>query len=183
VIVDVGANRGYFTSWAAQNGAKKILAFEPVKATYLQLKSNVQRQHKMVDISLHNNAVASLAQSDIKIYYNEELEDYSLHFADDTSKFELVDAVSLLEIVKRVGEDIDILKLNCEGAEYDILLNSPDEIFESINSIRLEYHNFESNGNSYHVSSLHDRLVELNYNTKKVTVVGGTHGIVLYSKG
>jgi len=182
VIVDVGANRGYFSAWAIKNGAKKLLAFEPVKTTFNQLENNIKRQGHINEVSIYNKAVASLTKSDNKIYYNEGLEDYSLHFADDTSKFELVDTVSLTDIVELVKEPIDILKLNCEGAEYDILLNSPDEVFDNINSIRLEYHNFESNDTNYHVSSLHERLEQLNYNTKLATVVASTHGIVIYTK-
>ena len=35
----------------------------------------------------------------------------------------------------------DLLKLDCEGAEYDILMNTKKEIFEKIKLISLEYHN------------------------------------------
>ena len=35
----------------------------------------------------------------------------------------------------------DLLKLDCEGAEYDILINANKEIFDKIKLISLEYHN------------------------------------------
>ena len=37
-------------------------------------------------------------------------------------------------------ERVDILKLDCEGSEYDILYNAPPNILARIAEIRLEYH-------------------------------------------
>ena len=34
--------------------------------------------------------------------------------------------------------------MDCEGAEYEIFLNLPKEIFLKIDKICLEYHNFDS---------------------------------------
>ena len=48
-------------------------------------------------------------------------------------------------------ETIDLLKINCEGSEYEILETCTDAEFERIASIRLEYHNMDypnKNGDS-----------------------------------
>jgi hypothetical protein len=37
-------------------------------------------------------------------------------------------------------ETCDLLKLDCEGAEYPILLNTPSALFARIHRIILEYH-------------------------------------------
>ena len=37
----------------------------------------------------------------------------------------------------------DFLKMDCEGAEYEILFNLPEKIFKKINKICLEYHDMK----------------------------------------
>jgi len=50
-------------------------------------------------------------------------------------------------------ESCDILKLDCEGAEFEILYNTPDEYFKKIREIRLEHHNQTINKN-YNIKTL-----------------------------
>jgi hypothetical protein len=50
-------------------------------------------------------------------------------------------AVSLASIPARYNvERIDLLKLDCEGAEYDILIGSDPAVLEKIDRIVMEYH-------------------------------------------
>ncbi|MDP1710367.1 MAG: FkbM family methyltransferase [candidate division WWE3 bacterium] len=52
-----------------------------------------------------------------------------------------VDCVTLKDIFKKHSlETLDLLKLDCEGAEYEILYETPPEILKRIKEIRLEYH-------------------------------------------
>ena len=37
-------------------------------------------------------------------------------------------------------ERVDLLKMDCEGAEYEILYGTPDRYLERIREIRMEYH-------------------------------------------
>jgi FkbM family methyltransferase len=46
--------------------------------------------------------------------------------------------VSLSEAVRRFGTEVDFLKLNCEGAEWEIFEDAP--AFPKIRLIRMEYH-------------------------------------------
>ena len=41
-------------------------------------------------------------------------------------------------------ERIDLLKMDCEGAEYEILYSTPPSHLERIAAIRMEYHNLDS---------------------------------------
>jgi hypothetical protein len=51
-----------------------------------------------------------------------------------------VDVVPLSLALECAGGSIDLLKLDCEGAEYVILMKAPAEILEHIARIVLEYH-------------------------------------------
>jgi hypothetical protein len=43
IIVDIGANKGYFSLFAAMNRRNRLYAYEPIPATYEQLVANVAR--------------------------------------------------------------------------------------------------------------------------------------------
>ena len=52
-----------------------------------------------------------------------------------------VAAFTLEEIFDREKiESCDLLKLDCEGAEYEILLNAPANVLRRVSRISLEYH-------------------------------------------
>jgi hypothetical protein len=51
------------------------------------------------------------------------------------SALSLADAFAMLEI-----ETCDLLKLDCEGAEYSILFDTPRTVLELIQRIVMEYH-------------------------------------------
>ena len=41
-------------------------------------------------------------------------------------------------------ERVDLLKMDCEGAEYEILYSTPSSHLQRISEIRMEYHNLDS---------------------------------------
>ena len=50
--------------------------------------------------------------------------------------------ITPLDIFDENGlERCNLLKIDCEGAEYDIFYNTPAEYFDRIDRIRMEYHN------------------------------------------
>jgi FkbM family methyltransferase len=58
-----------------------------------------------------------------------------------TAQAETVDTVTLADFcAQNQIEKIDFLKIDCEGAEYDILLSLPAEPFARIHKISMEYH-------------------------------------------
>jgi hypothetical protein len=57
-----------------------------------------------------------------------------------------IECVSLQQVFEANKIQIcDLLKIDCEGAEYDILYNLPDVFFSRIKEIRLEFHNHLQN--------------------------------------
>ena len=60
---------------------------------------------------------------------------------NDNGEFETVRTTNLAEILARdVRQDIDLLKLDCEGAEYDILFTATPTDIQRIREIRMEFH-------------------------------------------
>ncbi len=57
-----------------------------------------------------------------------------------------VDMCSLETVIEKVGGQIDLLKMDCEGSEWSVLEDS--KLLEKINNITFEYHLW-ANGESH----------------------------------
>jgi len=55
-----------------------------------------------------------------------------------------VETISLATLMQRLGIiNIDILKLDIEGAEFDLIASTPNQILQRINQITVEFHDFK----------------------------------------
>jgi hypothetical protein len=59
---------------------------------------------------------------------------------DKSLKHELVPASSLAQLLAQVPDQPVFLKLDCEGAEYDILLDSDTTLFDQVQGVAIEIH-------------------------------------------
>jgi FkbM family methyltransferase len=156
VVIDIGANIGAFSLFAARS-AKMIYSLEPVSNNFEALRRNVE-MNQLSTVSIHRLAMASNnTHATISVAGVES----SLYFQKPGSLTELVQTVSL----DRFLDDhdiafVDYLKMDCEGAEWDILLNLPLHVFSRIKYIELEFHNIGSDTN---VAVLQDRLAAANF--------------------
>lgn len=142
-IIDVGAHIGLFSLHASQickNG--KIYAFEPIKENYNILKSNVQLNN-FLNIQAENCAISN-SSSKITIYENNDESGHS-KFIETNNPIE-VTSKSLNDIFdnKKIKK-CNLLKLDCEGSEYEIIDDLKDEYFEKIEKMVIEYHLADSN--------------------------------------
>lgn len=141
-IVDIGANRGYFSLFAAQNLPNaRIYAIEPFATTFQILSKNIHANHFESRIEPLSFAV-SLENGHSPFYIGEDLLDNSLlKIVSDKPDTVLVETRSLVSFMDSYSmTHIDMLKMNCEGSEYDILMNTPQTYLQRIHHIRLEYH-------------------------------------------
>ena len=144
-IVDIGANAGFFTTFVADHFPQaSIYAFEPLPSNFKQLKQNCELNpnHHM----LANNQAVSGKPGPVTLYYNPEntltpLASTSASFDSRNVQKTEVEAVTVEQIMSEYKLDrIDLLKLDCEGAEYDILYNTPTQLFDKIDMLTMEVH-------------------------------------------
>lgn len=119
VIVDIGAHIGIFACYAAAKYPNaKVYAFEPAKETFADLKKNTSAYP---NITAFNFGVSD--KSEIEIQYLPHM-NYSTsgYYSKDVNGAvkEKVKCMSLDEIIDMVG-NIRFLKMDCEGAEWDII--------------------------------------------------------------
>jgi len=142
-VVDVGANAGVFTLWAVKSGVARVIAVEPSPRMCKNLARNISFNH------LGNVTVVQAAcggKTGEAVLYSRGDEGLNSLYCRDVlgSTFQPMCRVPLLtleDIFRRCAiETCDFLKLDCEGAEYDILLNSAENTLSRIQMITMEYH-------------------------------------------
>jgi FkbM family methyltransferase len=123
--------------YAAYCGAKKVLAFEPNSEAFRCLVRNIEANQLQDVIVPSHAAVASCDGREVWI--PTEPSAYNSVSTTATATAERVTTVSMATIARESG-GIDLLKLDCEGSEYEILLETSPDVFRDISDIRLEYH-------------------------------------------
>lgn len=138
IIIDIGAHIGLFTLYASQyckNGT--IFCFEPVEENYDILVDNIT-QNNLKNVKPFKSAV-SKSESTITIYHNKDEAGHSMF--SFTSHALKVDSISLKKIIDENSiNQCNLIKLDCEGAEYEIIESLPLEYFKKISKMIIEYH-------------------------------------------
>lgn len=143
-IVDIGANMGAFSIYAAAISPKsRIYCYEPEEHNFEFLKENVRVNSLENRVSVFKKAVGSnsgerdliIGESPIHSFFKNTTE----------AAHQTVECTTLKEIFETHGlHKIDLLKVNCEGAEYEILEGCEQIYYDRIVNIRMEYHNINS---------------------------------------
>lgn len=146
VIIDVGAHIGVFSLFLSTfDNESQIYAFEPIPDTYTQLKKNIMINHLEDIINIYPYALSGKSGL-IDIYISNEDQNASIYHLDsDVNKIQ-VESFSLDDFINNSQlSNIDIIKLNCEGAEIDILRNCSDSTWGIINRILISFHETDNN--------------------------------------
>jgi FkbM family methyltransferase len=143
-IIDVGANIGAFAFYAAEMSPKsKIYCYEPETRNFALLSKNIRANNLSDRVTLFNCAVAGATESRKMAVGESPLN--SLINADRAVNEQKVQCITLRKVLEDCElSSVDLLKLNCEGAEYEILASCSTADFLKFPNIRLEYHNFDN---------------------------------------
>jgi len=112
VVVDVGANIGYYTVILAKK-CKKVYAFEPDKINFEILKKNVEI-NKLENVILINAAVGSKDEEKILYKSKDNLGDHKLFGEGEKEK------VKIIKLDNFVKEKVNLVKIDTQGWEPEI---------------------------------------------------------------
>jgi FkbM family methyltransferase len=139
-VVDIGANIGAFTLDAATRyPAATMHAYEPDPRTCDVLRRNVEVNGLASRVRIWNEAVAGeigtlrLWRGDGSVVASAHLPQHLRGEACD------VPAVTLQTVLSRTAGRIAVLKMDCEGAEADIL-EGAEPALDAVDFIVAEYH-------------------------------------------
>jgi FkbM family methyltransferase len=148
-IVDIGANVGVATIWLSQMAPNaQILAIEPDIQTAKILQENIElaqlanRAKVIVGAVGGNSGTGVIMRSPVASGISHVVPNTITTESDNITTFEssdLVPMMTLLDIVDVVGS-IDILKIDCEGSEFDFFGSASLSSLRKIQSIIGEYH-------------------------------------------
>lgn len=127
IVVDIGAHQGAFTLWAVEHEARWVYAFEPLPANYLKLLENISTIRN-VDPYLAAVGRAD-GRCDLVVPYGETSGTFATSGTDCL--------VMGWDTVLAKVAPIDVLKVDIEGAEYDLF---PDADLSSVERFVIETH-------------------------------------------
>ncbi|MHA2225595.1 MAG: FkbM family methyltransferase [Candidatus Hodarchaeales archaeon] len=150
-VLDIGSHIGAFSIFAskhAKNGT--VYSFEPNPENYSLLEQNITI-NKINNLIPSNKAVAKMKGLTEMIICQDNTGGHSfvLNKNNKQSQVITIETTTLIDIVEenRINQ-IDFLKMDCEGAEYEILFSCPDHIFNMIHKMSIEYHNIDKQRNA-----------------------------------
>lgn len=138
IVIDIGANIGDTALYFVSRGAKKVIGIEPSKQNFDSAKKNIALNNLSDKIELVLGGCSS-KKGTVKIDPNASGTLVSLN--EENEGKESIQLITLMEILENENKDSDyILKIDCEGCEYDIILSTPEEIIKRFSHIQIEYH-------------------------------------------
>ena len=151
-VLDIGAFVGDSSIYFILKGAKKVYAIEPHPDAYNEMIENIKlnnMEDKIVPINMGinycNNYITINTKDVVRV---------ASSFFNSNNKGTKILAGKLSDIIEKYNIDAQILKMDCEGCEYDIILKDYDTIKE-FDEIEFEYHAYNT---KITVSKLLDKL-------------------------
>jgi FkbM family methyltransferase len=142
-VVDIGAHVGFFSLQAALTWPHtQVYAYEPAPENYTALCKNIQT-NKMTNIHPSNEALGEQARTH-DFYLKQQSESHSLYpstSGGETRSIIQVKCIDMDEIVERIpGRKIDFLKMDCEGCEFEAVVNQVKTLRRSVGFVAMEFH-------------------------------------------
>jgi FkbM family methyltransferase len=143
-IIDIGANVGFFSLYIAKKFPNAVIySFEPFPETFLKFTEHI-KMNGLTNIMPYNFAVNDFDGS--SRFYSFEWSGCNTlidgKFDEKLHKVTEVQCRSFDSIPSITGADeFDFAKIDCEGSEYPIFLNSSDEMIRKVKRCVIEVHN------------------------------------------
>ena len=141
VVVDIGANIGVFTVYAALRTQNTVYAVEPFPSNYEALEQNI-RANGLNNVIPLRFAVSDKSGTEL-FFDSEESQHHRLKKValGGTEKYIEVPTITLKDLMDTNHiEQIDFLKMDCEGSEGIILRSTSKDYLQRIRKIAMEFH-------------------------------------------
>jgi len=142
-VLDIGANNGLFSLLMLHSGCNKLYAFEPNKDSLINLKHQFRNNSK---VSVIEKAVYTTDEN-LEFFIDPSnttigsLSEHHLLSNGSNVQKVIVPAISLKTFIREQNlNNISLVKMDIEGAEYQIIEELDDEIYNKIDNFLIEYH-------------------------------------------
>ncbi len=148
-VIDIGGHLGFFSLYASVlNSDVPIYSFEPHIGNYEILKQNL-KNNRIKNVISKQLAVSDKVGEDELQISKEDLNHALIDPIEPTGEIQKVQTTTLKRIFSKndIGH-CDLVKIDCEGAEFALIYAVPDEILDRVSNIFLEYHDWIKGENS-----------------------------------
>ena len=139
-IIDIGAGLGDYALGAARcNPHGVVHAYEPFPGSFDLLQQNL-RLNQIGNVSAFAEAVSDHTGT-LQLEMSGAAVQHRTAGAGQAQVSVGVPAITLSQALARLnGAPCDLLKMDCEGAEYEILMNADEACWPLLKRIVMEYH-------------------------------------------
>lgn len=137
IVVDAGGYHGEFAELINRRYGSIVFVLEPIVKLHEGIEELFSRNPRVIPL---NYAIAGKTeQAEISLE-----DDGSSLYTESTGTTEIIECVDVREFFDTNNiETVDLLKLNIEGAEYDVLDRIIElELLPSIKNIQIQFHRF-----------------------------------------
>ena len=144
VVIDIGANYGFFSLDSISKGASKVYSIEPYSLAFDHLKKLSLQHNKIVPI---NKAVSS-EDGEVFMHFDSDasatncVTTHSEIFSRPSSGVS-VGSVNINTFLSSIQEKVNFLKIDCEGSELEIFKTISQKNIRSVDKIVVETHGEE----------------------------------------
>lgn len=156
-VLDIGANVADSSIYFAIRGAGKVIGYEPFPQAFEAAENNVKINRLGSVIEMVN---AGVGKEDSFIQIGSGTGTALSNQISDGGNGKRVPILSLKSMVERHKLSGAILKMDCEGAEYDSILNADNSTLARFDKMAIEYH--------YGYVNLVAKLREAGFRTRQV---------------
>jgi FkbM family methyltransferase len=141
-IVDVGGHYGFFSIYSAKKTSKhaEIWCLEPSSTSFEKMNKNIQATEFRNIIALNEGMSGNTGTRSLNLG---RPQNHSL-YSDYIKKLDAVESVKTISlddfILDNNIENIDFMKVDCEGSEHEIFLNTSILNLKKIKVISMELH-------------------------------------------
>lgn len=177
VVIDIGANAGFFDILLLSKIKNaQIYAYEPLSSNIERMRA-VARSNRMFNncVTINPFAVTGISSEMLRLYA-QDTEDSQVvastlkSFNTDNTKAFYVPAISLSEILAGITQpNVDLLKMDCEGSEYEIVWNTPPNVLRRIERMLIEVHDID---NQHNIQQFSQYLSQLRYDVTYAPING-----------
>jgi FkbM family methyltransferase len=172
VVLDIGANIGCVSIYLAKkNPDITIYAYEAHPVNYDSLIHNLNLNN-VTNVVAINKAVYSKTGETLKISLDENNTGATSCFVDSGNEAVSVLTISMDDIIKEHGiTELKLLKIDCEGAEFDIFNYSESLKVIEIENLGMEVHGYmRHHGKDFDL--FYEQVNSLKIKNKKVKQLG-----------
>jgi FkbM family methyltransferase len=145
-VIDIGGHIGTFACRVTQlHPEASVLSFEPSATTASYLRRNVAQNGVADRVEVFEAALSSASGTATFVDNGAGSGMNGLRSADHasgtgTGENTEVQTISFDDAVAKAPAPVDIVKIDCEGGEYDLVLGSKPESWASVQRVVIEFH-------------------------------------------